>query len=413
MNFLEEFAKRGYLYQCTDLEALGETLRSKSIGFYVGFDCTAKSLHVGNLMQIMILRLVQKHGFRPIVIVGGATSRIGDPSGKDEARKALSKEDIEQNIDGIKKSLSKFINFGEGPNDAIILNNSSWLDSVGYLDFLSTYGREFSISRMLSMDSVRLRLEREQNLTFLEFNYMLLQAYDFMHLAANHNCLVQLGGSDQWGNIVMGTELIRKKLNKVAFGLTTPLLTTSSGAKMGKSVNGAIWLNEDLLSPYDYYQYWRNTEDADLVKFSRLYAEFSDQSQEEFEALARIDINGAKKELAFKLTSLCHGLEAAMEARETSRKVFEQGGIGESLPEFLVSENTLKEGVSLSELIFITGLTTSKSEAKKLIKGGGAKLNNIKVEDESTLVYTNDLTEEGFIKISAGKKRHALIRVGV
>ncbi|NDB86452.1 MAG: tyrosine--tRNA ligase, partial [Alphaproteobacteria bacterium] len=295
MGFIDELKSRGYFYQSTDLDALDNLVCTSSVSMYVGFDCTAESLHVGSLMQIMILRLAQKYGIKPIVIVGGATSRVGDPSGKDEARKALSDEGIEKNIAGIKKSLEKFIQFGDGKNDAIILDNSSWLDEIKYLEFLREYGREFSVNRMLTMDSVRARLERQQNLSFLEFNYMLLQSYDFMHLAENYNCRIQLGGSDQWGNIVMGVELVRRKLDKNVYGLTTPLLTTSSGAKMGKSVSGAIWLNEDMLSPYDYYQYWRNIEDLDLIKFSKLYAEFTEEEQRDFELVAEARINDAKK----------------------------------------------------------------------------------------------------------------------
>lgn len=411
MTFLEEFTEKGYLYQCTDLEGLKELTSKKSVAFYVGFDCTAESLHVGNLMQIMILRLVQKHGHKPIVIVGGATTKIGDPTGKDEVRKMLTDEALSKNIAGIKNSLSKFIKFGDGPSDAIMVNNSEWLEKLGYIEFLQECGRDFSVNKMLTMDSVKLRLEREQSLTFLEFNYMLMQAYDFMHLSKKYDCEVQLGGSDQWGNIVMGTELIRKKLAKSALGLTTPLLTTSSGAKMGKSVSGAVWINSEMLSPYDYFQYWRNTEDADVIKFAKLYAEFTPQEQQEFEEIATANINEAKKKLAFKVTKLCHGEEEALKAIETARKVFEEGGASDNLPTIVLEKNEIEAGLAVFELFFRAGLSDSKSEAKKLIRGGGARINDHKIEDENMLVDLNYLTKDGYMKLSAGKKRHSLIKL--
>lgn len=411
MGFLEEFKSRGYFYQCTDLEKLKAISDEKSIAFYVGFDCTAESLHVGNLMQIMILRMMQKYGHKPIVIVGGATTKIGDPSGKDETRKMLTDEDIERNIIGIKKSLSKFIKFGDGKSDAIILNNSVWLESLLYIGFLRDFGREFSVNKMLTMDSVKLRLSREQNLTFLEFNYMLLQAYDFMYLAQNYDCILQLGGSDQWGNIVTGSELIRKKLQKPAFGLTTPLLTTSSGAKMGKSASGAIWINEGMLSPYDYYQYWRNTEDADVVRFAKLYGEFDELEQQDFEKLAASDINEAKKILAFKLCELCHGEEKSRTSLDTARKVFEEGGAGEGLEVFYMDMPALQHGMAAYELFALSGLSASKSEARKLIRGGGARVNNIKIEDENHMISAQDLIEDDGMKLSSGKKNHLIIKV--
>lgn len=410
MSFIKEFKNRGYFYQCTHENELDQLTQDQSVAFYVGFDCTAKSLHVGNLMQIMILRLLQKHGHKPIVIVGGATTKIGDPSGKDEMRKMLTDEMIEDNILGIKKSLSKFIKFGTGSTDAIILNNSSWLESLGYVDFLREYGREFSVNRMLTMDSVKLRLDRDQPLTFLEFNYMLLQSYDFMHLSKHHNCKVQLGGSDQWGNIVMGTELIRKKLSQSAFGLTTPLLTTSSGAKMGKSANGAIWINEDMLSPYDYYQYWRNIEDLDVIKFSKLYAEFNNVEQKEFDALADENINDAKKTLAHKLTELCHGKEEADLALQTAIKVFEKGEVGDALPEIIFDIQVLDNGLAIFEILKQAGLAESNSEARKLIRGGGVKVNNEKIDDENLVINSTFLNDEFYIKLSAGKKRHVLVK---
>ncbi len=411
-NFLKEFENRGYLYQGTNLEGLATISSKQSIAAYIGFDCTARSLHVGNLMQVMILRLLQKHGHKPIIIIGGATTRIGDPTGKDEMRKMLSDEEIAQNIKGIQECLAKFIKFGSNPTDAIILNNSEWLEKLNYIEFLRDYGRHFSVNRMLSQDSVRLRLEREQNLSFLEFNYMLIQAYDFMHLNKNHNCILQIGGSDQWGNIVSGTELIRKAAGKEAFGLTTPLLTTSSGVKMGKSIGGAVWIHQDLLSPYDYFQYWRNTEDPDVVKFSKLYAEYNQAEQVKFEMLAKEDINEAKKQLAHRLTELCHGKESANAALVTAVKVFEEGGKLEGLPEYYVTNEKLAQGIPAYEIFAESALAPSKSEARKLIRGGGAKINDIKIDDENKLVNLGNITPEGYIKLSAGKKKHILVKLG-
>ncbi|MDX1917307.1 MAG: tyrosine--tRNA ligase [Rickettsiaceae bacterium] len=411
MSFLGELRSKGYFYQSTDLDGIKTLIETNQAVIYVGFDCTAESLHVGSLMQIMILRLAQKYNIKPIVILGGATSKIGDPSGKDETRKALTDDDIAKNIKGITKSLSKFIKFGTKATDAIILNNSTWLDNIQYLEFLREYGREFSISRMLSMDSVKIRLEREQNLTFLEFNYMLLQSYDFLHLAKNYNCTIQLGGSDQWGNIIMGAELIRRKLGKNVFGITTPLLTTSSGAKMGKSSSGAVWLNEDMLAPYDYYQYWRNIEDLDVIKFAKLYAEFEKGEQEEFEKLANDKINEAKKLLAHRLTALCHGQQNADNAEITAKKVFEEGGVGDSLPEFTIGTKELSMGLNLADLVYRCEFSTSKSEAKKLIRSSAIRVNNEKIADESIIIDSSFFGKEAFVKISAGKKRHALVKL--
>lgn len=410
MTFIEEFKKRGYFYQCTNLEELELKTNKEKIVAYIGFDCTAPSLHVGNLMQIMILRLLQNHGHKPIVLVGGATTKIGDPTGKEELRKYLTDDDIKSNMVGIKKSLSKFIRFGDGPSDAIMLNNSDWLENMGYIEFLRDYGRNFSINRMLTMDSVKSRLEREQSLTFLEFNYMLLQAFDFYHLNKAHNCSLQLGGSDQWGNIVTGVDLARK-MNKIeVFGLTTPLLTTSSGAKMGKSVSGAVWINEDQLSPYDYYQYWRNTEDDDVSRFAKLYCEFSSKEEEEFEVLIDQNINEAKKKLAYRVTELCHGLSAAKLALDTAIKVFEQGGSSDNLPSIQIEENFLKQGILCIDLLCMAEIVVSKGEARRLIRGNGVKINDIAVIDENKAVSIDDL-KDGSIKLSAGKKKHILVRV--
>jgi tyrosyl-tRNA synthetase len=410
MTFIKEFANREYLHQSTDLERLTAIIAETKIAAYIGFDCTATSLHIGSLMQIMILRLLQQHGHKPIVIIGGGTSKIGDPTWKDEARKILSKEDIAKNAEGIKKSLSKFIKFGSGKSDAIMLDNSEWLDSLKYLDFLRDFGAFFSVNRMLTMDSVKLRLDREQHLSFLEFNYMLLQAYDFYHLSKNYDCVLQLGGSDQWGNIVMGAELIRKLTGKEVFGMTTPLLTTSSGEKMGKSVGGAIWLNEDLLSPYEYYQYWRNCEDADVVRFARLYSELPQNVLTEFENLAVSDINSAKKQLAYNLTKLCHGEDAAKSALETSIKLFEHGEIDENLPTIIIEQEILQQGIPAFELFYRAGLSSSKSESRKLIRGKGGKINDQAVLDENMLINNNFLLDNQLIKLSVGKKKHILVR---
>ena len=410
MAFFEEFKKRGYFYQCTNELSLEEKLNKQKIVAYIGFDCTAKSLHVGNLMQVMILRLLQQHGHKPIVLIGGATTKIGDPTGKEEARKFLSDSDIADNKAGIKESLSKFIKFGDGPSDAIMLDNSDWLENLGYIEFLRDMGRMFSVNRMLTMDSVRLRLDREQSLTFLEFNYMLLQAYDFYHLNKHYNCQLQLGGSDQWGNIVTGVDLVRKVSGNETFGLTTPLLTTASGMKMGKSVGGAVWLNESELSPYEYYQYWRNTEDADVVKFAKLYCEFNDEEIEEFVALAIDNINEAKKKLAYKVTSLCHGQEKAKNAMETAIKVFEQGTLGDDLPTVSIDSSRLSSGISCLDLFQEAGLTSSKGESRRLIRGKGAKVNDKQIADENMILDQTHLID-GVIKLSAGKKKHVLVKV--
>jgi len=411
MTFIEEFIKKGYFHQCTDLERLTSITKENKIAAYIGFDCTATSLHIGSLMQIMILRLLQQHGHKPIVIIGGGTSKIGDPTWKDEARKILSKEEIAKNAEGIKKSLSKFIKFGTGQSDAIMLDNAEWLDSLNYLNFLRDFGSYFSINRMLTMDSVKLRLEREQHLSFLEFNYMLLQAYDFYYLSRHYNCNLQLGGSDQWGNIVMGADLIRKISSKEVFGMTTPLLTTSSGAKMGKTAAGAVWLNEDLLSPYDYYQYWRNCEDADVIRFAKLYSELTDGELAVFENLANDDINSAKKQLAYELTKLCHSEQAAKSALETAVKIFEQGQIDENLTTVVLEPEILQAGISAYELFHEVGLAPSKSEARKLIRGKGAKVNDELVEDENMIINTTFLLDNKVIKLSAGKKRHILVKI--
>ena len=410
MTFFEEFKKRGYFHQCTNEVRLHQRTKEQKIVAYLGFDCTASSLHVGNLMQVMILRLLQQYGHKPIVLIGGATTKIGDPTGKEEARKYLSDEEIVSNIGGIKRSLSKFIKFGDGESDAIMVNNSDWLEKVGYIEFLREMGRMFSINRMLTMDSVKSRLEREQSLSFLEFNYMLLQAYDFYHLNKEFNCELQLGGSDQWGNIVTGVDLIRKVSGNESLGLTTPLLTTSSGTKMGKSVSGAIWLNEEQLSPYDYYQFWRNTEDNDVSRFARLYCEFSSQELIEFDYMVKHNINEAKKRLAYVATRLCHGEDKANKAQETAIRVFEKGEVGDDLPVVSIDKERIKMGIACYDLFFESSLASSKGEARRLIRGNGARINDQQVQDEN-LIIDESFIDSGVIKLSSGKKKHVIIKI--
>ena len=357
----------------------------------------------------MTLRLLQKSGHKPIVLMGGGTTKVGDPSGKDEMRKALTDADIAANMAGIKQVFAKFLTFGDGPTDAVMVNNADWLDKLNYIEFLRDIGRHFSINRMMTFDSVKLRLDREQPLTFLEFNYMILQAYDFLELSRRNDCVLQMGGSDQWGNIVNGVELGRRIDNRPLYGLTTPLLTTSSGAKMGKTAAGAVWLNEDMLSPYDYWQYWRNTEDADVGKFLRLFTDMPLDEVARLEALEGAELNEAKKILATEVTRLCHGPDAAESAAETARRTFEQGTLGDDLPTIDMPSARLEEGVPAYELFRAAGLATSNGEARRLIKGGGGRLNDEKISDESASIGTGDL-KDGVIKLSAGKKRHALVR---
>jgi tyrosyl-tRNA synthetase len=381
---------------------------------YVGYDCTAPSLHVGNLISIMMLRRWQQAGHRPIVLMGGGTTKVGDPSGKDEGRKLLSAADISTNMTSIRNVFSRFIELdddkGSSPTAAIIVNNADWLEQLSYIDFLRDYGRHFSINRMLTFDSVRLRLDREQPLTFLEFNYMILQAYDFVELARRHTCRLQMGGSDQWGNIVNGVELGRRTDSLELFGLTTPLLTTASGAKMGKTEAGAVWLNADMLSSYDYWQFWRNTEDADVTRFLRLFTDLPLAEIARLETLEGAEINDAKKVLADAATTLCHGAAAAAAARQTAENTFEQGSIGNALPTLDVSRGELDQGVSAFDLLRRTGLASSNGEARRLIKGGGARLNDVVIAEEQAMVTMADASSKDVIKLSAGRKRHALVR---
>jgi tyrosyl-tRNA synthetase len=410
-DFLRQALARGFVHQCTDEAALDERLMKGVAPAYIGFDCTAPSLHVGSLVSIMLLRLLQKSGHKPIVLMGGGTTKVGDPSGKDESRKLLTDADIAANMAGIKSVFAKFLTFGDGPADAVMVNNDDWLAGLAYIPFLREYGRHFTINRMLTFDSVKMRLEREQPLTFLEFNYMILQAYDFMELAGRHGCVLQMGGSDQWGNIVNGVELGRRAKSFELFGLTTPLLTTSSGAKMGKTAAGAIWLNADMLSSYDYWQYWRNTEDADVGRFLRLFTELPEDEIARLEALEGAEINDAKKILADEATKLAHGAEAAKAAHETARRTFEDGNAGGDLPVVRVQAGDLAKGLPLFEAMKQAGFAASNGEAKRLIKGGGARINDETVSDEARMLTAADLVD-GQIKISAGKKRHALVTAG-
>ncbi len=409
-DFIRLVSERGFMHQCTDLAAMDEYAATKTITAYIGFDCTAPSLHVGSMVSIMLLRLLQKTGHKPIVLMGGGTTKIGDPSGKDESRQLLTEARINENMTGIKKVFSKFVTFGDGPTDAIMVNNADWLDGLQYISFLREFGPHFTINRMMTFDSVKLRLEREQPLTFLEFNYMILQAYDFLELSRRHGCVAQMGGSDQWGNIVNGVELGRRVDNRPLFGLTTPLLTTASGAKMGKSAAGAVWLNADMLSPYDYWQYWRNTEDADVGRFLRLFTELPEEEIRRLEALEGSEINDAKKVLADQATTLCHGAEAATGAAETARKTFEEGALGDQLPTIEVPRAELEKGIVAFEVFRRAGLAASNGEARRLIKGGGGRINDSAIRDETQAVTLGDLNAEGVIKVSAGKKRHALVK---
>ena len=408
-DFLQRLQSRGYIHQCTDLAALDEAAMAGVVTAYVGYDCTAKSLHIGSLISIMMLRHMQQSGHKPIVLMGGGTTRIGDPSGKDESRKLLSDADINANMDGIKTVFTKYLKFGDGPTDAVMVNNADWLDKLEYIPFLRDVGRHFTINRMLSFDSVKTRLDREQPLTFLEFNYMILQAYDFLELNRRQNCALQMGGSDQWGNIVNGVELIRRIDEKPAFGLTCPLLTTSSGAKMGKTANGAVWLNADMFSPYDFWQYWRNTEDADVGRFLRLFTELPLDEIARLEALQGAELNDGKKTLANAVTALCHGDAAAAAAAETARKTFEEGALADNLPAIDVPAAELQAGVAVFALFARAGLAASNGEARRLIKGGGARVNDAAVTEETRMIGTGDI-KDGAIKLSAGKKRHVLVR---
>lgn len=413
LNILEE---RGFIHQCSDFEALDAKLCEGVQSAYIGFDATADSLHVGSLVQIMMLYWFQQSGHKPITLMGGGTTKVGDPSGKDESRKMLDEAGIQKNIDGIQKVFAKYLTYGEGESDALMVNNDDWLSELNYIQFLRDYGPHFTINRMMSFESVKLRLDREQPLTFLEFNYMILQAYDFVELKKRYGTILQMGGSDQWGNIINGVELGRRTIRKDGegahlFALTTPLLTTASGAKMGKTADGAVWLNEDKLSAYDFWQFWRNTEDADVGRFLRLFTTLPMDEIKKLEALEGSEINEAKKILAFETTKMIHGEQAAKEAAETAAKVFEQGGVGDDLPSITIDGARLSGGISVLDLFVEAGLSESKGEAKRLIKGGGARINDNAINDMGLNASDADLTADGYIKLSAGKKKHALVKV--
>jgi tyrosyl-tRNA synthetase len=403
--FLAEAHARGFVFQCTDEAALDAALLASPVAAYIGFDCTADSLHVGSLTQIMLLRLLQKHGHRPVVLMGGGTTRIGDPSFREEARQLLTDEQIAVNMAGIRRVFGPFLTFGEGPAGAIMVNNADWLDRLGYIQLLREVGTHFSVNRMLSFDSVRSRLEREQGLTFLEFNYSILQSYDFRELSRRHGVALQMGGSDQWGNIVSGVELVRRTDAKTVFGLTTPLLTTASGAKMGKTAAGAVWLTADRLSPYHYWQFWRNTEDADVGKFLRLFTDLPLDEIARLELLEGAGINDAKIVLATEATALAHGREAAEEAAATARKIFAEGGAAEGLPSIEVPAAELAAGIPAFALFVRAGLAASNGEARRLIRGGGARLNDEVITDEARLIAGT-----AALKLSAGRKQHVLVR---
>jgi len=410
-DFLRTLQDRGFIHQCTDLAALDARALEGRLTAYIGFDATADSLHIGHLVQIMMLRWLQKTGHRPIALMGGGTTKVGDPSGKDESRQLLTAEQIDDNIGQIRASFTNLLDFDDGPNGAIMANNADWLDGLQYISFLRDVGRHFTINRMLTFDSVKLRLEREQPLTFLEFNYMILQAYDFLELSRRYECCLQMGGSDQWGNIVNGVELARRIDQRPLYGLTTPLITTASGAKMGKTAAGAVWLSEKRLSHYDYWQFWRNTEDGDVGRFLRLFTDLSLDEVARLEALGGAEINEAKKILAFEATKLCRGEAAAVAAAETARQTFEQGVSAAGLPTIEVSRSELGGGVPAFELLRRAGLAKSNGEARRLIKGGGARINDVAIDDELRSVGLDDLDAEGCIKLSAGKKRHALVKL--
>ena len=410
-DFLQEATDRGFVHQCTDLEALRAVMDAGPTPAYIGFDCTADSLHIGSLVQIMILRLLQKHGHKPVVVMGGGTTRIGDPSGKDESRQMLTDATIAANMAGIKRCFGPFLHFGDGPSDAIMINNADWLDKLGYVDLLRDVGTHFTVNRMLTFDSVKLRLEREQPMTFLEFNYMILQSYDFRELHRRHGVMLQIGGSDQWGNIVSGMELTRRSDAKHVFGLTTPLITTASGAKMGKTATGAMWLTEDRLSPYDYWQFWRNTEDADVGRFLKLFTDLPMNEIAKLEALGGAEINEAKKILANEATALAHGRDKSAAAAETARLAFEEGAAADTLPSVDLPLGELQVGIPAFRIFTLAGLAASNGESRRLIRGGGARVNDVAVSDEGQLIGLADMRDSA-IKLSAGRKQHKLVRAG-
>ena len=408
-TFLTKFKQRGYFNQCTDTAVLDEIMSKNKIKAYIGFDCTAPSLHVGSLMQIMCLRMLQKYGHQPIVLLGGGTTLIGDPSGKEETRKILEKKEIENNIKSIKGVFEIFLKSKDIKTKPIYVNNFSWLGKLNYINFLRSIGKHFTINKMLTFDSVKLRLQREQSLSYMEFNYMMLQAYDFYELNKRYKCILQIGGSDQWGNIVNGTDLIKRKNQQQAYGLTTPLLTMSSGAKMGKTEKGAIWLNKKMLSPYEYWQFWRNTDDKDVINFLKIFTELSLKEIDDLKN-DNSDINKLKVLLANQTTSMLHGVRAAKDSEETAKKTFTEGSTGKDLPTIKINKNKIKMGINIFDLVILTKLASSKSEIRRMIKNNGLKVNN-KIVDEKRIIHQNDFNEKSSIKVSHGKKQHVLVKI--
>ena len=409
-DFLRILSERGFIHQVSEPGDLDALAKSDRVTAYIGFDCTAPSLHIGSLLPIMMLYWMQQTGHRPIALMGGGTTRVGDPSGKDESRQLLTEAQIEKNLSGIRAIFAKFLNFGDGPADAVMANNADWLNTLNYIDFLREVGRHFSINRMLSFDSVKLRLERQQELSFLEFNYMILQAYDFVELHKRLGCVLQMGGSDQWGNIVNGIDLGRRMLGAQLFALTSPLITTASGAKMGKTAQGAVWLDANMVSPYDYWQFWRNTEDGDVARFLKLFTVLPLDEISRLAALKGSDINDAKKVLATEATALVHGREAAQQAAGTARATFEDDALSENLPTVEVKRADLEKGIGVLNAHVQAALVASTSEARRQVKGGGLKVNDVTVTDEKRVLTQKDLTPEGVIKLSLGRKRHVLLR---
>jgi len=408
-DFMRVMIERGFLADCTDYQGLDEAFSTSVVPAYIGFDATAKSLHVGSLIQIMMLRWLQKTGHKPITLMGGGTTKVGDPSFRADERPLLTPQQIDDNIDGIKQVFAKYIDYGDGPTGALMLNNAEWLDGLNYLEFLRDIGRHFSVNRMLSFESVKSRLDREQSLSFLEFNYMILQAYDFLELNRRYGCLLQMGGSDQWGNIVNGIDLTRRVLDHEIYGLTSPLLTTSDGKKMGKSADGAVWLNADMRSPYEFWQFWRNTTDADVGRFLKLYTEIDLGECNRLGALQGAEINEAKVVLADAVTTLCHGAAAAAAARATAREVFERGGTGAELPTLMLEADEVANGISVVQLVVRAGLAKSGKDAKRLIAENGARLNDAPLTDAGLMLDRAAFAQP--VKLSAGKKRHALIKL--
>ncbi len=411
MTLIEELKYRGFLHQCTDEESLNKKLKSEDITFYIGFDCTAKSLHIGSLIQIMVMRLFQRHGHTPIILIGTGTTRIGDPSGKDETRKMLTEDEIENNANNLKTVFDKYLSFKNERNKALIVDNADWLDKLGYVDFLRDFGKHFTINKMLTFDSVKIRLEREQSLSFVEFNYMIFQAYDFYELNNRNSCTLQIGGSDQWGNIVNGVELIRRVNGKEAFGLTTPLLTNSNGDKMGKTADGAIWLNDDLLSAYDYWQFWRNVDDRDVIRFMKLFTDLSKEQIDSYEKNSSKNINDLKIILANEVTAMLHGIENSRKAEQAAKQIFENKNLSEDMPTLNLRNEDVQNGALLSDLIVQMKYASSKSESRKLIRGKGVKLNGKIVENELMLLDYDQIKQFDNV-ISVGKKKHFKVIIG-